>query len=129
MKSGIVAGALAGVVGGIVSVIFGMIGGVLGLFGAPPDPIINFVVLLIVLPIIFGAIFGGVFSKLYDPIPGTGVLKGLYFGLIIWLIKDIFGSVELALLFKEASIAIALLFVGFFGWIAYGSVLGALYKK
>jgi len=45
------------------------------------------------------------------------------------LIKDIIAGSYLALTMLEASSAIILILLGFFMWIAYGPVLGALYEK
>jgi len=79
----------------------------------------------------FGAIFGALYSRLHDPIPGKGISKGFNFGLMIWLIKDIAAGAFVPLLSRHLhwTIWIALIFIGFFKWITYGSLLGALYKK
>jgi len=73
---------------------------------------------------------GGVaFSFLYSLIPGKGAVKGLYFGFSIWVIKDVAAGSYLALTMMEVSLAISLIFGGFFMWIVYGPVLATLYKK
>jgi hypothetical protein len=84
-----------------------------------------------VLSIVFGAIFGALYSRFHDPIPGKGISKGIYFGLMIWLVKDIAAGAFVPLLSRRLdwTVSIALIFVGFFEWIVYGSLLGALYKK
>jgi len=62
-------------------------------------------------------------------------VKGLYFGLLIWLIKDIAASSYVVLVLVDIpsaitrALAIDLVLFGFFMWIAYGLVLGYLYKK
>jgi hypothetical protein len=38
---------------------------------------------------IWSIIFGLLYSKYYESTPGKGTMKGLYFGLIIWTVKDI----------------------------------------
>lgn len=83
----------------------------------------------IVLTVIFGAIFGAAYVKFYDVIPGSGVSKGLYFGLIIWFIQGVAGGAYLGIHAMEFDVAIRLIFIGFFMWISYGPVLGVLYKK
>jgi len=129
MKSGVVAGAGAGVVGGIVGLVFGVIGSQMGLYRLSPLPITYLVSTAMVLIVIFGAIFGAIYVKFYDAIPGKGVSKGLYFGLMIWLINSIAPGAHLGIHSMEFNIAIRLVFVYFFVWISYGPVLGVLYKK
>ena len=129
MKSGVAAGAVAGLVGGIVMVIFGAIGVSMKLLGLPPGSMAEIVAADIILTVIFGAIFGAIFSKFHDSIPGAGVSKGFNFGLMIWLIKDIACSAYIGFVDKIIPIAVGLIFLGFFTWIAYGSLLGALCKK
>ena len=128
MKSGIVAGAIAGIVAGIVGSIFGFIGSMIGLFPLPADPMMA-IITSIILSIIFGAIFGMLYEKLYDSCPGEGLMKGLYAGLIIWLIKDIAAGAYVGFVDGYTEIMVSLIFVGFFMWIAYGALLGMLYKK
>ncbi|WP_455369966.1 hypothetical protein [[Eubacterium] cellulosolvens] len=146
MKSVYAAGAIAGLVGGIVGVIFYIIGGMLGLIPVGPENIIlltiRFIatrilglpvdavlaVINIIVTIIFGAIFGMIYSKFYDSIPGKDITKGLYFGLMIWFIKDIAAGVYVALM-GGISFAIQLIFVGFFMWIVYGPIISKLYTK
>jgi len=123
---GIYAGAIAGVVGGIVGVILGYIASIMRLFPIPDY--VTATVGMIVLTVIFGAIFGRLYSKFRDPIPGSGPMKGINFGLMIWLIKDIAAGAYLAVTMLRVAEAIALIFTGFFMWIAYGYVLERLRK-
>lgn len=87
------------------------------------------VAFMIVLGIIFGTVFGAIYSRFHDLIPGKGISKGLYFGLMIWFIKDIAAGAYTALTMGQVATGIGLIVVGFFMWIAYGPVLAALYKK
>ncbi len=84
---------------------------------------------MILLTVIFGAIFGAMYARFHDQIPGDGASKGLYFGLMIWLVKDIAAGVYIGVVDRIPSITIGLIYGGFFMWIAYGPVLGTLYKK
>ena len=129
MKSGVIAGATAGLVGGIVGDIVGAIGYYAGLFEMGSVDIAYASVIAIVLTIIFGAIFGAIYSRFHDQIPGIGVSKGLYFGLMIWFIKDIAAGACVGFVEGVIPSAIWLIFIGFFMWITYGPLLGALYKK
>jgi len=128
-QKAMIAGAVAGVVGGIVAVIFGAIGLSIGLYQAGPVPMANIATAMIVLTIIFGAIFGAVYSRFYDSIPGVGILKGLYFGLLIWLIKDIMNGLYIAFTTANVNYTIGSIWIGIFLHPVFGSLLGALYKK
>lgn len=66
---------------------------------------------------------------LYDSIPSKGVLKGLYFGLLIWAIKDVCAGSYLGLIGGGTNYAMTLISIGFPMWIIYGLALGYLYKK
>jgi hypothetical protein len=112
-------------------VIFGYIGEMINLF-APATVTANMTAVLgsmIVLTIIFGAIFGKIYEMIQGALPGKGAMKGLNFGLIVWLVKDIAAGVYIALINNLVSVATGLIFTGFFMWIVYGYVLGTLYKK
>ena len=140
MKNAILAGAIAGAVADIavlasvyiMTLIFRNIG-----FFEPPGGFeiwnLSMIMLLGVahlsLDIFWGMIGGVGYSFLYSLIPGKGAVKGLYFGLSIWVIKDVAAGSYLALTMMEVSSAIILIFGGFFMWIVYGPVLGYLYKK
>jgi hypothetical protein len=128
MKSGPAVGAIGGLAGGIAANIFYPVGTMIGLF--PPsqaDPM-TAMIIAIVTTIIFGIIFGVIYSKLFDCIPGQGVMKGLYFGLMIWLIKDITAGTYVYNM-GFPIITTILVWVGFFMWVVYGLVIGYLYKK
>jgi len=137
MKSGIFAGAIAGIVTGIVSFALGPMLAQIGII----EPLggtweiwdtsfyVTFALAFISLALIWGTIFGLIYSRYYDSTPGKGILKGLFFGLMIWLIKDVAAGSYVALMWVEISISAALIINGFFMWIAYGLVLGYLYKK
>ena len=137
MKSGLTAGAIAGIVTGIVSFALGpmlaQIGIIEPLGGTweiwDPSFYVVYALAFISLALIWGTIFGLIYSRYYDSAPGKGVIKGLLFGLMIWLIKDVAAGSYVALMWVEISISVALIIAGFFMWIVYGLVLGYLYKK
>jgi uncharacterized membrane protein YagU involved in acid resistance len=81
-----------------------------------------------IVAIIFGAIFGRIYEMVQRSIPGKGSMKGLNFGLLIWLICDIAAGAYVGLVINEVSTAIGLISFGFFTWIVYGYILGTLYK-
>lgn len=128
MKSGPAVGAIGGLAGGIAGTIFYPVGTMIGLL--PPsqaDPMMV-IIKTIVTTIIFGIIFGVIYSRLFDCVPGQGVMKGLYFGLMIWLIKDITAGTYVYNM-GFPIITTTLVWVGFFMWVVYGLVIGYLYKK
>jgi len=129
MKSGVVAGAIGGLVGSIVAVLIVVLESLFVGLEPTPIPVEQIIVTFFAITIIFGAIFGAIYQKLYDPIPGTGILKGVYFGLMVWLIKDVATAPYLAFIDMQTQLAIDYVFIGFFAFIPYGAVLGALYKK
>ena len=136
MKSGAAAGFVAGIVGGIVSFVFAYIGVAIGLIS--PVPGLSATALLtsvMVTNVIWGIIFGFLYARFYDPIPGRGIMKGLYYGLLIWLVSNIRSVSIMGLGFLTYPIVVApwgitYLWGGFWAMvIAYGPVLAALYKK
>jgi hypothetical protein len=139
MKNVILAGAIAGAVMDIPLVAFAYVATNMGVsFIQPPGgsaeiwtPSLFMLLGLahLALDIFWGMIGGAAYSFLYSLIPGKGVVKGLYFGVSIWVIKDIAAGSYLALTMNEVNSAILLITGGFFMWILYGPVLGYLYKK
>lgn len=131
----IVVGAIAGFIIGIVFFIFGALFVRFEIIEPPVSLEIwrGLYVLVILasisLGVIWGVIFGVVYSLLYNSVPGKGVLKGLCFGILIWLIKDIAAGSYIALIGIGTNYALALILVGFFMWIVYGFILGYFYKK
>ena len=132
MKNIFLAGAIAGLVGGIVSSFLVVVGTMFGLYGslAGRGSPINAAIVSIILTVIFGVtVWGLMYSRFYDLIPGKGLKKGLIFGLMIWLVKDIVAGGYIGLAMQEMSVAVSLIVVGFYCVVTYGLVLGLLYKK
>lgn len=78
-----------------------------------------------------GILFGIVFALLcYSWLPGSGWLKGLIFGVILWLVISILTFVAGALgaaMFKEMKITAAGVISNLLIHVIYGVVLGVLY--
>ncbi len=97
MKSGVFYGTVAGIVSGIVATIFMVIGVNLKVWD--PEHVLPGLLLStffvthhifeFLVAIAFGAIFGAIFSMYYYSTPGKGVLKGLVYGLILYLMANI----------------------------------------
>ncbi|WP_455276239.1 hypothetical protein [[Eubacterium] cellulosolvens] len=135
MKSGIHAGAISGAIAGIVGVVFSAIFGNLGIIEVIGGPeiwdfslMVLFSIAFTTLALIWGLIFGGMYTIVQDSIPRKGVIKGLIFGIMIWVIKDISAGSFLYLVNLEYSSATRLILIGLPMWIAYGLVIGYLYK-
>lgn len=137
MKNPIVVGAIAGVVVGIVAFIFAyifyMVFRVLEPLGGfeiwDPSLVMLFALANLSLGIIWGIIFSLIYSRLSNSIPGKGVLKGIYFGLLIWVVKDVAAGSYTVLIRTDVTWGIGLIVGGFFMWIVYGPLLWYLYKK
>jgi uncharacterized membrane protein YadS len=136
MKNAILAGAIAGLVSGIVSSLLVFVGLSIGILGANIIVSVsqlqktNSAIYIILLTVIFGTLVALIYSKFYDSIPGKGLKKGLYFGLMIWFVKDIMAAAYITIpMMQPAIIGVNLIVVGFYVWVIYGLVLGYLYKK
>lgn len=135
MKQSIVIGAIAGYIVGLIFLLFGAIFTRIGIIDPPVSLEIWYgsygliMVAGMLLGVIWGIIFGVIYSLLYNCIPGEGVLKGLNYGIFIWLVIDIAASSFIVLIGIGTNYAFSLIFFGFFMWVAYGLILGSLYKK
>ncbi|WP_455278417.1 hypothetical protein [[Eubacterium] cellulosolvens] len=137
MKNAILAGAIAGAVADIAAIASAYVFGNIGVFEPPGGSMeiwtASMFLLLgvahLALDMIWGMIGGAAYSFLYGTIPGKAAVKGLYFGLSIWVIKDVAAGSYLALTMNEVNSAILLIIGGFFMWIVYGAVIGYLFKK
>jgi len=134
MKNSILAGAIAGSIMGIVNFALGIMFAYIGVtepLGGVWEIASSLAVLialaLLSLSVIWGTFFGAIYGRFFDNIPGKGVMKGLIFGLLVWIAKDVAAGSYVALIFMEISISINLILIGFSMWIIYGLILGYLY--
>jgi hypothetical protein len=139
MKNIVLASAIAGLISGLLSAIIVLLGRLINLFGvlAPLENAFLFSVGWIVLTLIFCIFFGLLYKRFYDSIPGKSFMKGLFFGLLIWVIKDIASGAFLIFsgtlvaegLLEWITAGVNLIVMGLYMWGIYGLVLGTLYKK
>jgi vacuolar-type H+-ATPase subunit I/STV1 len=129
MKNVILAGTIAGLISGIVCSIIGYWWYSMRVFEFTPGSLMEVAVSLGVLTVIFGIIFSLIYARFYSLIPSEGVWKGLYFGLMIWLIKDIAAGSYATFVAKQPGIGIDFIVGGLYMWAIYGIALGYLYKK
>jgi len=136
VKAGVVGRAIAGTVGGAICTIIGFSLALAGLVGiAEPIPMEDLppmsvvVTSFILMELIAGTILGLFYTKLYMSIPGERVLKGVYYGLLIWFIKDLLSGMYMIGGFMATYMALTFILLGFPLWLIYGAVLGFTYEK
>ena len=133
MRNPIIVGLIAGFLAGIVSAVI-KISNLHDWFSVTPYTFIPFnmqiiVQVEIIWHTIWGIIFGVFYAFFYDYISGIGVKKGIFYGLIIWIIVSFrFVAINAVYGYYQRSIPDAL--SGFFSiCITYGLLIGYLYKK
>jgi hypothetical protein len=143
MKSGILPGAIAGIIGGSAAALANIVGPMIGFFkipGAPPAPTLDFLIgqagSHIFINMVWGTIFGTIlFTKVYNLVPSKGIVKGLIFGLTVFLMD----SFQITMYNLGCGLKLNIQsqifffawtdFVGFFQALFFGLVLGLLYRK
>jgi hypothetical protein len=140
--SGIIPGAIAGLADGFASSIANLIMYALDIFKLPGAPTaLTFEFWLdqsgthLFINLVWGALFGAMFARFYNLIPSKGILKGLYYSLMVYLFTTVQSSAYEAgwwlgsFSWDAFYIMLWGIFVGFLSTgIALGLVLGALYK-
>lgn len=136
MKNALLAGAIAGSIMGIVNFALGYMLSYIGVteplggsWEIAQSLLMLIVLALFSLSVIWGTFFGVIYGRFFDNIPGKGVMKGLVYGLLVWIAKDVAAGSYVTLIFMATTISINLILVGLFMWIVYGLVIGYLYKK
>jgi len=143
MMSGLLPGAIAGFSGGLAASVFAVIGQVTGYWGtiiageiiSTLDFWMSQAGTHILINMIWGTIFALFFPKVYNLIPGKKILKGLYYGLVMFLITTFNLTTWLIIwyanhnLWELAFKEILGLSVGSANAIVFGLVLGLLYRK
>lgn len=94
LKIGIISGLVAGIVGGIIAFFLAVYHIEIGLLDFGLEnlsiiPIKEIAIVEIPFYIITGIVLGIIFSKVYDLIPGKGIVKGFIAGLVLYLIFGI----------------------------------------
>jgi hypothetical protein len=132
---GFYSGFIAGMVGG--TVIFIYVNLTSPITGMPDvtsfDFWLNYFIYQIGLQGIFGGIFGIMYSTFYNGIPGKVIVKGLVFGLIIFLLGNFaYGTWHLLLGLSGNEIHLGWginYFEGFPLFLAYGIAIGPIYER
>ncbi|WP_455276474.1 hypothetical protein [[Eubacterium] cellulosolvens] len=145
MSSGILPGAISGLCGGVAASVFAVMGQITENWGVltAGGQLISTIEFWwsqagthILINMIWGTIFALFFTKVYNLVPGKGVKKGLYYGLILYAINVfMIGTycVPWAIYHNDWTMAQyyagALWIIGGANAVVYGLVLGYLYKK
>jgi hypothetical protein len=130
LKNGIVAGVTAGLIAGIVGVIYSLVS--LGLpLAALSDP---WWLKQIGLNVMWGGIFGFMYQRFHDLIPGKGVVKGVVFSCLLWLVHAIYPATFIMAFWPQVpeitGFGTTMVVGGFIiRVLAYGISIGYLYKK
>ena len=130
IKRIIVTGLIAGFISGIADLIFSVID-LFGIF----FPIVLTVdvqmlaIYTIIMASMWGILWALLYAFFYDYIPGKGVSRGLFYGLIIWIIAPnsnwIISAVRGYYLWAIQTAIVTFFSIG----IVYGLVLGYIYKE
>jgi hypothetical protein len=143
MKSGLLPGAIAGLMGGVTAGTVSVIGHLTGQWGVITGgeiiPTIEFWYNQFghhaFITLVWGAIYGLLYPKVYNLVPGKKVVKGLYYGAILFFITTVQTDSWVTVWFANhnawdlAFFSILGIFAYLFGHIIYGIVLGYLYRK
>lgn len=94
MKKILIGGILAGLVILVIGLIFGSL--TANMYRMSPQIMWkpmgqNFFVQVIIYDLIVGIILAYVYSILKNSVPGSGIVKGLIFGLLVWLVGSVPG--------------------------------------
>jgi hypothetical protein len=130
---GIILGAIAGFIGGIAaffSRIAGMVTGLLPLtVELDPASLLNTLAgYHIILNTIWAIVLGAIFTKVYNLVPGTSLIKGVFYGLIFFLVASFRMGIYF-ILWGDLFNAWSWLYVGFFNVLYFGILIGILYRK
>jgi len=136
IKHNLIAGPVAGLLGGVVAAVLIFICFMMGVpYGwywphyPPITSITNVVAIELILMIVWGTIINTIFVMFYARIPGKGIMRGLYFGLLLCLLCVIRPhSWGIPYAANPQSLAWGAI-VYSLAFISYGIVLGYLYKK
>jgi len=133
-QKGMIAGAIAGGIGGVAVFLSVFIFTPLGLVEAvgefewTPSLYAALVFNIVTHDIFWGIVLGFLYSKVYNLVPGEGIMKGLTYAMVIYLIANI-RTAHIIGGFGQMLWPKVFVWYGLSYFIAFGLVLGYLYKK
>lgn len=84
----------------------------------------------IIIDIVYGFILCGVFLLLYKSLPGSGIVKGFGYGILMWIFRVIMYAITQWMMFTVPfETIIYIIFTGLFEMIIIGGLIGLLIKK
>jgi hypothetical protein len=135
MRGGVHPGAFAGFLGGVSTFLTIYTFMITGFWELYPLEMIDIHFILnqlgsqIMWHMLWGIMLGAIYPKVYNLVPGKGVIKGLAYGLIAnFLINELRFTIW-SILFEKYAVALLPFVIGGIYAIIYGLVLGYLYKK
>jgi hypothetical protein len=128
MKKELVAGFIGVIVFTIIATAIVAYNAIIG--GHAVTTVENIVKYQIAINIVWGAIFGILYPKFYKSIPGKGIWKGLVYGLMIYLLSNMYEMSYVLVYGDPIYFADEILFfTGIWIFIVFGFALGYLYEK
>jgi len=135
MRGGVLPGAIAGLLSGLATFFTIFMSVYTGLWPVYPPELIDTSFILsqigtqIMIHLISGLYIGAVFPKVYNLVPGKGILKGLYYGVIVIFLLSELRLATMLMSFGEWPTPLVTIVTGIVAAIVFGIVLGLLYRK
>ena len=133
---GMIAGAIAGLIDNFASVTSMLIPQLIGWWESMAGTLtwtFSFLIAQftshLAINMIWGIVFGLIYAQIYDRIPGKGVSKGIVFSLVFYLLISNIRMGTFSQSYGMYEWTFGTIWTGFFGSLAFGLVLGYLYKK
>lgn len=135
MKRGVLGGAIAGFVAAIVNLIVAFILGVAGFIGItepiPTEELFSGVSTVTMMGAIFliGILYGVLYTCLSPVIPGEELIKGVYYGLMLWVMVDLVAATIMITGYGAIYMAVDFIVAGGIVWPIYGLVLVKMLER
>ncbi len=138
-KKAIKCGGISGLVAGIFATTIGVLLSIVGMMGIANSVSLkesNMIIGSITVPIfvLYGIFLGICYSFVRPVVPGEGLKKGLYYGLLIWMIADVSKAAFMYVMSAAMGGAMGLLamdmvLIGCLTKIVFGLTLESLWRK
>lgn len=87
-------------------------------------------ILLLLLNIVLAVIFAFVFALIQKGLPGKGIQKGLWFGIMVWIVGPIPSLITIYLMMNIAAGALIYFTLQSLSeWLVYGTIISLIYKE
>ena len=86
--------------------------------------------LMLIGSFVLNIILAGVYALVYKGIPGEGVMRGLWYGVIVWLVGVLPGMFSTyTFMTVAATVVVYWLVQGLIAHLIYGAIIAAIYKE